>query len=83
MKIGLFLIILIIPFTLPAQQSFQWSRSAGGPGFDMVDGIAGSGRNIFVSGGFTDQISAGNEESQGRGMRDIFLIRLDGNGDPA
>ena len=64
----------ILLIRLGADRSFRWMRSYGGPGIDLPVAAAAA-----VDGGF---LVAGTTTSWGGGGQDIWLLRIDAEGNP-
>lgn len=59
--------------------NWLWAVQAGGPGLDILNGLALSGDNVFVTGSFTDTASFGASSLSSFSESDVFLAKLNGS----
>ena len=77
MKILLTILTLILPITLQAQPDSLWSKTFGGMRTDYLHGLISTS-----DGGYALCGSFGYyEEREERGIRDLYLVKTDENGD--
>jgi hypothetical protein len=82
LKIILLSTILLLSISLHsgAQQTFRWGVQAGSEKSDAINDIVVLGDDIYVTGRFSGQFASGNETIKGEGMTDMYLLKLDENG---
>ena len=81
-KILLFLIIQIITLKVTAQTpDWQWVSQAGGTGWDeLYDLVLDDSGNIYITGYFSETVIFGSDSLTSIGEQDIFVAKLDTNG---
>lgn len=63
------------------EPSFQWLRSISGPDDEVARGITNDGQgNLYITGSFASNVKLGNQFYFTNGLNDIFLTKLDANG---
>ncbi len=80
MKHILLISLLLIGFHSIGQQSFKWGTCLGGKSEDVINDIVCAGNSIYAAGKFSISIEAGKKEASAYGAEDIFLSKLDKNG---
>jgi len=67
--------------TSSTNMNWQWAKSAGGTNLDHGAGIAtDSSRNCYITGGFRDSALFGATTLVSQGIYDVFVAKLDTNG---
>ncbi|MDZ4121955.1 MAG: SBBP repeat-containing protein, partial [Candidatus Cloacimonadaceae bacterium] len=81
-RLGLILILLLSALTLLAQtEDWLWARKAGGTNSDAGQDVAVDGTgNSYVTGRFYGSATFGSETLISHGSNDIFVTKLDPNG---
>ncbi len=82
-KIGLFFIVLVVLNTALFSQEpeWQWASQAGGNGFDGGGGICSDlYGNSYVTGIFEGTANFGSYSLTSSGLEDIFIAKMDANG---
>ncbi len=57
-----------------------WDRTFGGDSNDVLTDIEPTLDGGFLLGGQSNSLASGNKESGNKGMRDFFLVKIDGDG---
>jgi hypothetical protein len=66
---------------LDSSGNFLWAKTFGGPGTDLADSIAvGASGNVFVTGSFQQTANFGGVSLTSAGGDDVFVMKLDTNG---
>lgn len=69
---------------LDTNGNFIWAKSFGGPGNDLATGITSDPQaGIYISGVFEDTSNFDSIEIESQGMFDVFISKLDKNGNVA
>jgi hypothetical protein len=62
--------------------TWLWAKRAGGPGNDVATGVTvDEDNNIFITGSFVDSATFGATTIQSSGGNDLFVAKLDANGE--
>ncbi|TGE17784.1 T9SS type A sorting domain-containing protein [Hymenobacter elongatus] len=61
---------------LGSSVSYGWLQRAGGSGYDLVEGLAISGNNVYVAGTFSGTAAFGGTSAASLGSRDGFVAKL-------
>ena len=56
--------------------SYGWLQRAGGPGYDLIEGLAVSGSSVYVAGTFSGAATFGSTPLSSLGSRDGFVAKL-------
>ncbi len=64
-----------------SQKIWHWMEQLGGPGWDIPNGIVtDSKNNVYIAGGFTDQLQGNKKTITSEGNRDIYVARYNDKG---
>ncbi|KAA9332106.1 T9SS type A sorting domain-containing protein [Hymenobacter busanensis] len=65
---------------LGSSVSYGWLRKAGGTGYDVIEGLAVSGNNVYATGTFSATAAFGSTSLVSLGTRDGFVAKLNDAG---
>ncbi|GAF70503.1 unnamed protein product, partial [marine sediment metagenome] len=61
---------------------WQWAKRAGGTGYDIGNSVSVDGNgNTYITGGFDDAVDFGSYSLTSQGGLDVFIAKLNSNGD--
>ncbi len=71
----------VLTLAQDSQKIWHWMEQLGGPGWDIPNGIVtDSKNNVYIAGGFTNQLQGNKKTITSEGNRDIYVARYNDKG---